>query len=65
MWCAFRIYFAMVGTSVYVRINEATIAKMTASAIGGNTQPDIPLRWNSGTQTTVMASVATNTGSTI
>ena len=55
----------MVGTSVYVRIKEANIAKMTASAIGGNTQPEIPLRWNSGTQTIVMASVATNVGSRI
>ena len=30
------IYFAMVGTSVTYRMKEATIAMMTASAIGGN-----------------------------
>ena len=60
-WC-FSIYFAMVGTSVHDKMKEASIAKMTASAIGMNSQPETPLRSNSGSQTIAMASVATNVG---
>ncbi len=64
-WCSSSIYFAMVGTSVYDKMKEASIAKMTASAIGVNSQPDIPLRSKSGSQTMAMANVATKVGRTI
>ncbi len=55
----------MVGTSVRDRMKEASIAMMTASAMGLNRKPDTPLSWKSGSQTIAMQSVATNVGTTI
>ena len=63
--CSSSIYFAMVGTSVRDKTKEASIAKMTAFAIGMNSQPDTPLRSKSGSQTMAMLNVATNVGMTI
>ena len=55
----------MVGTNVYDRTKEASTAKMTAFAIGMNSQPDTPLSSKSGSQTMTMHNVATNVGTTI
>ena len=49
-----RIYFAMVGTSVRDKMKEASMAKITACAIGMNNQPDTPLSSKSGSQTMAM-----------
>jgi hypothetical protein len=58
-------YFAIVGTKVRDRINEASMAMMTASAIGLNKYPATPPSSKSGIQTIAMQRVATRVGTTI
>jgi hypothetical protein len=55
----------MVGTRVRDRMNEAIMAKITASAIGTNRKPATPPRANIGTKTMQMQASATNAGVTI
>ena len=54
----------MVGSSVNDRTKEASTAKIIASAMGLNSQPDTPLSAKSGIQTIAMQRVATNVGMT-
>ena len=56
---------AIVGTSVRDRMNEQTIAKITASAIGTNRKRDTPSRKNIGMNTMQMHSSDTKAGVTI
>ena len=55
----------MVGTSVRDKINEQTIADITASAIGTNRKRATPVRKNIGTNTMQMHNIDTNAGVTI
>ena len=55
----------MVGTSVRDRMNEQTIADITASAIGTNRKRATPVRKNIGTNTMQMHSSETKAGVTI
>ena len=53
---------AIVGTSVRESMNDATIANMTASAIGTKRNLATPSRKNIGTKTMQMQSIDTNAG---
>ena len=55
----------MVGTSVRDRMNDQTMADITASAIGTNKKRGTPVRKNIGTNTMQMQSSETNAGTTI
>ena len=55
----------MVGTSVRDRMNDQTMANITASAIGTNRKRPMPSRKNIGTNTMQMHSSETNAGVTI
>ena len=55
--CVRSRYFAMVGTSVRDRMNDQTIADITASAIGTNRKRGTPVRKNIGTNTMQMHSM--------
>ncbi len=59
------MYFAIVGTSVRERMNDHTMADITASASGTNRKRDTPVRKNIGTNTIQMHSSETNAGVTI
>ena len=63
--CGCSRYFAIVGTSVRDRMNEQTIANITASAIGTNRKRATPVRKNIGTNTMQMQSSETKAGVTI
>ena len=55
----------MVGTSVRDRMNDQTMANITASAIGTNRKRATPVRKNIGTNTMQMHSSDTKAGVTI
>ena len=63
--CLRSRYFAIVGTSVRDRMNDQTIANITASAIGTNRKRATPVRKNIGTNTMQMHSSETKAGVTI
>ena len=63
--CGRSRYFDIVGTSVRDRMNEQTIANITASAIGTNRKRATPCRKNIGTKTMQMHSSETKAGVTI
>ena len=58
-------YLAIVGTRVRDKMNDETIAEITASAIGTNRNPATPARKNIGTNTIQIQSSETNAGVTI
>ena len=60
--CGLNRNFAIVGTSVRDKMNDATIANTTASAIGTNRNLATPSRKNIGTKTIQMQSIDTNAG---
>ena len=63
--CLRSRYFAIVGTSVRDRMNDQTMADITASAIGTNRKRGTPVRKNIGTNTMQMQSSETKAGVTI
>ena len=63
--CLRSRYFAIVGTSVRDRMNDQTIADITASASGTNRKRGTPVRKNIGTNTMQMHNSDTKAGVTI
>src|ERR1700684_2804017 len=64
-WWRVSMYFAMGGTSVRERMNDHTIADMTASASGTNRKRGTPVKKNIGTNTMQMHNNDTKAGVTI